>query len=167
MMAGRIRYLSPDDAAALHAIIVDESVYRDTLLLPYPSLARLRDNLPKLLQANDCHLVFESGSGQVLARAGLSVGVKPAHGDWAELSIIVHPDWQGRGIGGRLLAELMDVADNWMGLRRIALIAYADNHRAIALYRKFGFIEEARLRAASFRGGAYCDELIMARVRAV
>ncbi|UTH72468.1 GNAT family N-acetyltransferase [Chromobacterium sp. IIBBL 290-4] len=167
MIAGRIRHLALGDAAALHAIIADESVYRDTLLLPYPSLARLRDNLPKLLQADDCHLIYESASGQVLGRAGLGLAAKSSHWNQAELSIIVHPDWQGRGIGSRLVAELMDVADSWMGLRRIVLKVYADNHRAIALYRKFGFVEEARLRAASFRDGAYCDELIMARVRAV
>lgn len=52
--------------------------------------------------------------------------------------------WQGKGVGSRLLGELLDIADNWMNLRRVELTVYTDNAPALALYRKFGFETEGR-----------------------
>jgi putative acetyltransferase len=57
-----------------------------------------------------------------------------------------------------------DLADNWLGLRRLELKVYADNARAIALHRKFGFEVEGTHRAYSIGGGAYVDSLSMARI---
>ena len=42
---------------------------------------------------------------------------------------------------------------------------YADNERAIALYRKFGFEAEGTHRAYALRDGRYVDALAMARLR--
>jgi putative acetyltransferase len=63
--------------------------------------------------------------------------------------------WQGRGIGAQLLADALDLADNWLGMLRIKLAVRADNPAAIALYRKFGFRDEGLLRAYACRDGAY------------
>ncbi|MFP3740868.1 GNAT family N-acetyltransferase, partial [Burkholderia sp. SIMBA_019] len=57
----------------------------------------------------------------------------------AEIGVGVHGDWQRRGVGSRLVAEMLDLADNWLGLRRLELKVFVDNEGAIALYRKFGF----------------------------
>ena len=48
-----------------------------------------------------------------------------------------------QGVGSRLLAAALEVADNWMNLRRVELTVYADNEAAHNLYRKFGFEVEA------------------------
>jgi L-phenylalanine/L-methionine N-acetyltransferase len=45
------------------------------------------------------------------------------------------------------------------------LNVHVDNERAIRLYRKFGFEVEGTLRANVFRGGAYVDAHIMARLK--
>ena len=45
------------------------------------------------------------------------------------------------------MRRLLDWADNWAGLLRVELGVYADNERAIALYRKFGFELEGCQRA--------------------
>ena len=58
----------------------------------------------------------------------------------------------------------LDLADNWLRLRRVELRVYADNARAIALYGKFGFEVEGTHRAYSIRNGVYVDSLSMARI---
>jgi len=81
------------------------------------------------------------------------------------IGICVHDDFHGRGIGSRLLAALIDTADNWLGLRRLELAVYADNAPAIRLYKRFGFEIEGTRRAVAFRDGAFVDDHVMARRR--
>ena len=73
--------------------------------------------------------------------------------------------WQRQGIGSRLLGELLDIADNWMNLRRVELAVYCDNEAAVALYRKHGFEVEGQLRDYAIRDGGYADVYSMARLR--
>lgn len=65
----------------------------------------------------------------------------------------VHDDHQGKGIGTALLRELIDAADNWLGLRRIELTVYTDNVRAVHLYQKFGFETEGTHLVCPLRNG--------------
>ena len=60
---------------------------------------------------------------------------------------------------------LLDLAENWLNIRRIGLQVYTDNERAIALYKNFGFEIEATHRALVFRDGEYGDAYSMARLR--
>jgi ribosomal protein S18 acetylase RimI-like enzyme len=48
-------------------------------------------------------------------------------------------------------------------VEKVALSVYPGNERAIALYRKFGFVEEGRLVRQSKKSYGYEDELVMAR----
>jgi L-phenylalanine/L-methionine N-acetyltransferase len=79
------------------------------------------------------------------------------------LGIGVHDAYQGRGVGSALMAAIVDYADHSLGLRRIELEVYPDNAAAVALYRKFGFVEEGRSRGSSIRDGVLADTLHMAR----
>ena len=81
------------------------------------------------------------------------------------LGIMVRTDCQGQGIGTALLEAVLDLADNWLMLRRVELEVYADNQRAVRLYEKFGFETEGRKREASVKNGAYVDLLVTARLR--
>lgn len=51
-----------------------------------------------------------------------------------------------------------------LGLRRIDLTVFSDNAPAIALYRKFGFVEEGFSRGFALRDGMLADVLHMARL---
>lgn len=68
-------------------------------------------------------------------------------------------------MGTQLLGAALEVADNWMNLRRVELTVYVDNEPAQALYRKFGFETEGRLRDYAVRDGVFVDALSMARLR--
>ncbi len=79
----------------------------------------------------------------------------------ATLGIAVSADRRGRGIGSALLAEALRWARD-RGVAKLVLSVYPDNDRAIALYRKFGFIEEGRLARQSRKSYGYVDEILMA-----
>jgi putative acetyltransferase len=68
------------------------------------------------------------------------------------------------GVGSALLAALIDTGERWLGLNRLQVSVFTDNHRAIALYRRFGFEVEVPHRASAFRDGALADAHTMARI---
>jgi putative acetyltransferase len=83
----------------------------------------------------------------------------------AEVVLSVHDDFHRRGIGAALLASLIDVADNWLNLRRLELTVHVDNEPAVRLYEKFGFVIEGTRRCDAFRDGVFVDSYAMARLR--
>ena len=79
----------------------------------------------------------------------------------ATLGIAVAAEVRGRGIGSALLADAVGWARS-VGVEKIVLSVYAHNTAAIALYRKFGFVEEGRLARHSRKSYGYEDEILMA-----
>ena len=77
----------------------------------------------------------------------------------------VHDDFQNRGVGSALMAAMVDLADNWLGLRRIELEVWTDNLAAIHLYEKYGFVKEGTARRFAKRDGGYVDAFYMGRLR--
>jgi ribosomal protein S18 acetylase RimI-like enzyme len=64
----------------------------------------------------------------------------------SELTVVVHPDHQGKGLGKLLFEELLkEVKENRKDILRIELIARESNIKAIELYKKMGFAAEGRL----------------------
>jgi [ribosomal protein S18]-alanine N-acetyltransferase len=55
------------------------------------------------------------------------------------LGIAVHPEWQGQGIGRRMMVYLHEVA-RARGSKRIRLRVYPENEVAIRLYESLGYI---------------------------
>jgi putative acetyltransferase len=65
---------------------------------------------------------------------------------FGELTVAVHPEWQGRGVGRGLFAALLDeVARHRPEITRVELLARESNTRAIGLYESLGFRREGRL----------------------
>jgi ribosomal protein S18 acetylase RimI-like enzyme len=81
----------------------------------------------------------------------------------AVLGMGVVMEHRGQGLGSRMLAETLSMADA-RGWRRAELVVRADNEGAIALYRRFGFVEEGRCRQYMRIGGTDHDALLMARL---
>jgi RimJ/RimL family protein N-acetyltransferase len=80
------------------------------------------------------------------------------------LGISVQAAYRRQGVGEALLSTLLDWAAAEPELERIELSVFAHNTRAISLYRKLGFEEEARLlRSVKLADGAYYDDVMMVR----
>ena len=71
-----------------------------------------------------------------------SIHLFPSFG-YAEIGMHVAQEWRGRGVG----TALMEAAIAWArheGLHKLSLSVFPHNVAGIALYRKFGFVEEGR-----------------------
>ena len=166
LQAITVRRATPADAAALAALMGDPEVLAQLMQLPYTSaeiwLARLTDNDQP--GRTDLSLVAERG-GAVVGSAGLhptSPALRRRHA--MMLGISVAREAQGLGVGKALMQALCDYADRWAQVLRIELQVYADNARAIALYRQFGFELEGRHPAYALRDGEYVESLSMGRL---
>jgi putative acetyltransferase len=156
-----IRATRSEDAAGIFEIYNQPAFRSGTLALPYESFETVRTWLepssPRVLTLS------AELEGRVVGAAALRPFFgRRAHA--AEFWIAVHEDFNGRGIGSRLLAAIIDTADNWLNVTRIEMTVFTDNARAIALYEKFGFEIEGTHKAATFRDGAFVDAHCMARL---
>ncbi len=159
-----IRAAEPGDAAGIAQVFSGREAARGTVQVPLRSVEDTRKYLANL-PAGDMQLVAcirdRIVGGLGLHRGGMRA--RRVHA--ASIGMAVHDDWVGRGIGTALLRAAVDLADNWLGLRRLELTVYPDNARAIALYERFGFTVEGRHRDYALRDGVYVDALAMARLR--
>ncbi|MCK5593602.1 GNAT family N-acetyltransferase, partial [Candidatus Bathyarchaeota archaeon] len=55
--------------------------------------------------------------------------------------LFIHKDYQGRGIGSKLLKEVIKQTDK-MGIMELHVGTEKENKRAIRLYKKHGFLKE-------------------------
>lgn len=158
-----IRAAEPADAPAMSALIGRLGTVQGTLQVPDMPVASRLDFLQRV-EPRDCKLVAVAGA-DIVGTAGLhSVGTSLRRQHVRTLGIGIAPEWQGRGLGRRMIARLLDWADNWAGVLRVELHVHTDNPRAKALYVSMGFAEEGRHRGYSFTGGQYLDSYSMARL---
>ena len=159
-----IRPAGPEDAAGITALRRMPGVFEHAASLPSDRSRRMEELLRQPGQ-NRHFLVAVSPDNTVLGLVMLTAESNPRRRHSGGLGIMVRTDCQGQGIGTALLEAVLDLADNWLMLRRVELEVYADNQRAVRLYEKFGFEAEGRKREASVKNGAYVDLLVMARLR--
>jgi L-phenylalanine/L-methionine N-acetyltransferase len=157
-----IRASTPMDAEAITALSNQPGYRYGTLRLPFQTVGETRswlENAPpssKQLLADD--------QGKVIGLIGLNPMLgRRRHA--ATIGMGVHDDFKGRGIGSALMAAALDLADNWLDIRRVELTVFTDNDDAIRLYEKHGFVTEGRLKDYAFRDGRYVDAYSMARIR--
>ena len=72
-----------------------------------------------------------------------SLHIERSRHGFGEFGMAVARDWRGRGVGSALIAAAIEWARE-QGLHKLSLGVFAHNTAAIALYRKFGFVEEGR-----------------------
>jgi len=160
-----IRPVRIEDAEDINEIRRMDGV-RETILSTYSERIANTEGFINSLSENDHLLVAEvekDGARKVVGVVGLNVSRIPRLRHCGSIGIMVHRNYQGKGIGRALLEKVIDLADNWLMLVRLELAVFVDNERAIKLYESLGFQIEGRKRFASIRNGKYDDEYLMAR----
>jgi diaminopimelate decarboxylase len=98
--------------------------------------------------------------GRVVGHIYIQREAHPVTRHVATLGIAVSAGHRGQGIGRALMAEGFRWARE-AGVEKIMLSVYPHNDAAIALYRRFGFVEEGRLVGHSRKSTGYEDEILM------
>lgn len=161
----QIRRATPDDAPGVARLMADPAVFGGLMQLPYPSEAQWRQRLDGADNGGAELSLVACRGDELIGSAGLHpAGTHVRRRHVAMIGIAVLPSVQGQGVGSALMQALCDYADGWAQVLRLELGVYTDNHRAIALYERFGFQIEGTHRAYALRDGVYIDCHTMARL---
>ena len=158
-----IRHVQAEDYAAVHEIFDNQTVIKGTMRLPYSPLdqtqkrLKVRDGLIQLVAVADNEVV---GFSELI-----TYPTHPRHNHVGEINMVtVREGWQGQGIGRQLMTAMIDLADQWLQIRRLGLIVWTDNDNAIQLYRQLGFAVEGTMPEYAYRAGRYIDAHVMGRL---
>lgn len=136
----RVRLATLDDAEATRAIYnleVETSVV--TFDLRPRTLEEQRRWLSDRSGAHAVIVAEDAASGELVGFASLSPWrARPAYSTSVEDSVYIHRDHQGRGIGGLLLRELLDVARSH-GFHAVFARIVGGHAASVALHRSQGF----------------------------
>jgi RimJ/RimL family protein N-acetyltransferase len=136
----RVRPIDSHDRDAFSAWfgrLSDES-RRKRFLGPKPRLSsRELTYLTEVDHVSHTALVAVDASGELIGEARYATS-KP--GDRiADFAVTVADEWQGRGVGSRLAARLIEAA-RANGMTRLTAMTLWDNTAAIALLHRLGFL---------------------------
>jgi len=160
----QIRAATSDDAFAYAQHMADEAVFSGLLRMPFPTTELWKQRLAAPLRENDLRLVAERDGSVIGVGTLFSVHSTVRRRHVCGLGISVSMSAQGTGVGTALMSALTGYADNWGHVLRIELTVYPDNAAAIALYQKFGFVQEGLHKNYALRAGRYVDSIAMARL---
>lgn len=109
-------------------------------------------------------LAIETKDGAHIGNCGLHEG-QPENRK-ASLGIMIgEKDYWSNGYGSDAIITLLRFGFYEMGLNRVWLHVYAFNERAIACYKKVGFVVEGTLRQNAYQEGKFIDTVTMGILR--
>jgi ribosomal protein S18 acetylase RimI-like enzyme len=144
----KIRIATPDDAATLFALALKTFVdafgpdNRAEDMDAYTSVAFGEAQQRAELEDPSILTIFAEEDGQVIGYAQLRRTPGAPHGDLEVARFYVDRDHHGRGVAQLLMTALDDQART-LGATQIWLGVWERNFRAIAFYRKVGFVQRA------------------------
>jgi len=156
-----IRPIKTEDAADMNRMRTMHGVMENILGMASERVSDTEAFI-RALSSND-HLLVAEVNGIVVGCAGLNVSPILRMRHTGVFGIMVHADYQRQGVGKALMAAILDIADNWLKLKRVELCVFVENSAAIALYRTMGFVVEGTKKYAAVHNGLYADEYLMAR----
>lgn len=153
----QIRTATSDDDAAL--LMIDDLTWSPTVS-PVPRSERTTYFSDSRTPGN--HLVAVEGEQRLGFVQMTPATPIPASAHTMELGLAVHPDAQGRGVGGALIDAALAEARR-RGLAKVRVRVLATNPRAQALYERHGFAVEAVLRGEFRLDGCDVDDVWLAQ----
>ena len=166
-MEFNIRPIRPSDAADLNEMRLMPAVMESIFGIPSEREASQEEYIKSLTR--DVHVLVTEAPGdrgtKPIACSVLKIDARARSRHTAAFEMYICSDFRGMGIGSRLMERMIDLADNWLFLKRLELLLLAADKRAIKFYHSWGFEDEGLLRSKVFMGGEYRDVCIMGRIR--
>jgi ribosomal protein S18 acetylase RimI-like enzyme len=149
-----IREARADDARAMARLFAAVAEERNGIASEPPVDLEQRAQL--FARTADTSIVAEAG-GEIVGMLSVEVG----RFGFGDLGMLVDAAWRGRGVGTALVQAGIERA-RAQGLHKLCLEVFSTNGAAIALYRKFGFVEEG-VRVKQYRraSGELWDSIVM------
>ncbi|MCU0438864.1 MAG: GNAT family N-acetyltransferase [Raineya sp.] len=107
----------------------------------------IKNNLEKSLKSGVCLVISHPENTQELIAEIHCSKLEPQifKHTFSDLTIAVHPDFQGKGVGKAIFMYLLNYIENTRhDILRVELIARESNQKAIEFYQKIGFKIEGR-----------------------
>lgn len=159
-----IRAIEPADMTDVYTTMCEPSVVHGTYQVPYMSHEHRNRTWPDRTFGRNNYFLGAELDGKIVGNSGLHLNDRPRGRHVAGLGMSVATAFQGLGIGSALMSALVELADDWLQIRRIELTVNTDNDAGVALYTRHGFEIEGTQREANFRKGEYVDCYSMARL---
>ena len=164
-MSIEIRNVALEDVQAVHDIMLQNRTLVGTMRLPYQSLDHTQERLGPEDGVYKLSALIDGAVAGYCELITYPDAPRQRHAGEINM-IVVHPQFKSQGVGGALMDAMIDLADNWVNLRRVSLSVWVQNTAAIKLYEQYGFEIEGRMRDYVFGQGTYSDALVMARIKA-
>jgi ribosomal protein S18 acetylase RimI-like enzyme len=123
---------------------------------------RFAEKIGELSRADNGKYFVAQVGNEIVAHAMLDPLRLAACRHVVHLTIVVHPGWQGKGVGRVLLGKVIEWAKSTATVEKIELHVRSSNMAALELYRTFGFAEIGRwTRRVKVAAGQYLDDVAM------
>ncbi|MCP1355175.1 GNAT family N-acetyltransferase [Aneurinibacillus migulanus] len=151
---------APQIIQRLHRVL-DEGVYLEEEKETVNSTEEEAMLIRQMSEEGSMYTVAEIGDS-IAGVAQIKRGQMEMNRHTGTFRIWLGPEFQGYGIG----SKLMDYALQWAGhhgLKKVCLDVFADNERAIDMYKKYGFVVEGRRKEQFVLNDQRVDEVFMSK----
>jgi phosphinothricin acetyltransferase len=162
----RVRTARAEDAAAI-AEIYNQGIRGRNATFEVEE--RSAENRLEWLQAHDEHhpclvaVLTEAGQETVVGWVSADgYRARPCYRGIAEFSVYVHDDYQGHGVGSRLMEAFLPACEA-AGLWKVLSRVFPENEGSLALCKKFGFREVGTYEQHGCLDGVWRDVVIVER----
>ncbi|MBE2217342.1 MAG: GNAT family N-acetyltransferase [Ignavibacteria bacterium] len=139
-----------------------DSVSRERMWLAFteaPPYEHMRKFVQGLISDNDIQVYAVLGD-TVVGWCDITRRKRSVFAHTGSLGMGIVKEYRGKGLGSRMMEEVIKQART-NGLEKICLEVYSHNAAGIALYKKFGFVEEGKKIREAKLDGKYLDEYFM------
>jgi len=158
-----IRATELSDAREIHIIRIMDGVRDDILATTGDSVIKVEEFLKASITSG---LQFVAlADEKLVGQIGMFVDSKARCSHVGAIGMMIHSDYQGKGIGSKLLEKILELADDYLMLKRVELTVFTSNEAAINLYKKYGFVIEGTKKYGAVRQGRYEDLYYMGRYK--